>query len=228
MKVSWVNHGLSSSKEPLAIYSVDIQPSGNRFASGGADFKVKIWNLAPLRIQASSSSSSNNNSNRLLATLADHEGVVNIVRWSHSGHALATGADDRTVLIWQHFPEAQPTSVLGEVPSIECWRRMITLADHSADITDLCWSPDDSKLASASFDSSVIVWDLLSGTRIHRLTHHTGVVKGIAWDPLNKYVFPQKTNKIKKHLQYSFSFFFISSSSSFFFSEKKDFWHLKV
>lgn len=41
-KVEWVSH----SKMP--ILSVDVQPNGFRYVTGGTDHKVCIWNLLPV------------------------------------------------------------------------------------------------------------------------------------------------------------------------------------
>ena len=30
-----------------------------------------------------------------------HQGCVNIVRWSNNGHYLASGGDDKIVMLWQ-------------------------------------------------------------------------------------------------------------------------------
>ena len=39
--VSWVSHS------NMPILSVDVQPNGFRFVTGGSDHKVTIWNLLP-------------------------------------------------------------------------------------------------------------------------------------------------------------------------------------
>ena len=41
-KIRWVSH----SKFPIA--SVDVQPNGYRFITGGADSFVRVWNLMPV------------------------------------------------------------------------------------------------------------------------------------------------------------------------------------
>lgn len=44
-KVRWVSHSKST------ILSVDVQPNGYRFITGGADAYVRIWNLMPVICQ---------------------------------------------------------------------------------------------------------------------------------------------------------------------------------
>ena len=41
-KVYWVSHS------NMPILSVDVQPNGFRFVTGGTDHKVCIWNLLPV------------------------------------------------------------------------------------------------------------------------------------------------------------------------------------
>lgn len=41
-KIRWVSHTKTT------ILSVDVQPSGYRFITGGADAYVRIWNLMPV------------------------------------------------------------------------------------------------------------------------------------------------------------------------------------
>ena len=70
------------------IFSVDVHPHGTRFATAGSDHKVKVWNLLPvLNVHQELSS----DTPKLLATLADHFGPVNVARFSHNGRFLASG-----------------------------------------------------------------------------------------------------------------------------------------
>ncbi len=41
-KINWTSHS------NLPILSVDVQPNGYRFITGGSDHKVCIWNLLPV------------------------------------------------------------------------------------------------------------------------------------------------------------------------------------
>lgn len=41
-RIRWVSHTKTT------ILSVDVQPSGYRFITGGADAYVRIWNLMPV------------------------------------------------------------------------------------------------------------------------------------------------------------------------------------
>jgi len=123
----------------LSIFAVDVQHSGLRFATGGADSKVRIWALAPLLEEVAATTSSdkenpfaeNNNANdnggastspppstpRLLATLSDHLQSVNAVRFAPcgSGNRLATGADDGTACVF----ELRGPAAVGLIPVLD-------------------------------------------------------------------------------------------------------------
>ena len=59
---------------------------------------------------------------------------------------------------WQEGIEKVPIYV-WEVAS---GKRLATLRGHPTDIQDLAISPDNSLLASASYDGSILLWDLKS------------------------------------------------------------------
>jgi WD40 repeat protein len=62
-------------------------------------------------------------------------------------------------------------------------RLLYTLRGHEQEINRLAWSPDGRSLASASFDSTVRIWDTETGKLEHTLTGHNGAVYSVAWSP---------------------------------------------
>ena len=80
-------------------------------------------------------------------------------------------------------------------PSAENWRNKLVLRGHHNNVVDLGWSADDSRLATASIDNSVMVWDAATGALIRRLELHTSFVKGVAWDPVGTYLASQSEDK---------------------------------
>ncbi|VDP86585.1 unnamed protein product [Echinostoma caproni] len=113
------------------------------------------------------------------------------------GSRLATGGVVDTcgvVILWN--------MVLIRDPSLETDsnipRKLFQMDSHQ-DIIDLAWSQDGRKLASASVDNNVIVWCRQStGTGapgqfalLTTLRGHHGFVKGVAWDPIGRYLATQ-------------------------------------
>jgi WD40 repeat protein len=69
-------------------------------------------------------------------------------------------------------------------PTPEHWSALLlTLEGHSGGVTAIQFSPDDSKLASASLDKKVMVWDASTGTRLHTLGGHSGGVTAVQFSP---------------------------------------------
>ncbi|KAG6548535.1 hypothetical protein Mapa_010023 [Marchantia paleacea] len=184
-KLDWLRHA------GLQIFSLDIQPDGSRFATAGGDHKVRIWSMTALQ-----SSDQGPSQPRLLATLRDHFGSVNCVRWAKGGHFIASGSDDNLILVHKRHPGSGTTEFgSGEPPDAENWKTLLTLRGHSADVVDLGWSPDDSMIASCSLDNSVRIWSALNGNLISVLMGHTSLVKGVAWDPVGSFLATQSDDK---------------------------------
>jgi protein HIRA/HIR1 len=77
----------------------------------------------------------NDPSQRLLATMRDHFGSVNYVRWAKHGHYLAFGSDDQVILIHER-KDCSGTSEFGsgEPLDVENWKVVMTLRAHSTDV----------------------------------------------------------------------------------------------
>ncbi|KAI5062273.1 hypothetical protein GOP47_0022812 [Adiantum capillus-veneris] len=186
-KPAWLRH------EGLQIFSIDIQPTGHRFATAGGDHKVRIWDMKYLsRVEADTGSAPLH----LLATLRDHFGSVNCVRWSKQGRLIASGSDDQIVLIHERRSGSGTTEFgSGEAPDVENWKVLLTLRGHTADVVDLCWCSDDSLLASCSLDNTIHIWNMSNGSQVTILKGHTSLVKGIAWDPVGSFLASQSDDK---------------------------------
>ncbi|KAL8130119.1 hypothetical protein V2J09_019274 [Rumex salicifolius] len=185
-KPSWIKH------EGLQIFSIDIQPGGGRFATGGGDHKVRIWDMKYVGRDFGKDDSTQ----RLLATLRDHFGSVNCVRWAKHGRYIASGSDDQVILIHERKPGSGTTEFgSGEPPDVENWKVVMTLRGHTADVVDLNWSPDDSILASGSLDNTVHIWNMSNGICTAVLRGHSSLVKGVTWDPIGSFIASQSDDK---------------------------------
>ncbi|XP_016511797.1 protein HIRA isoform X1 [Nicotiana tabacum] len=185
-KPSWIRH------EGMQIFSIDIQPGGLRFATGGGDHKVRIWNMKCVGRDLEADESTP----KLLATLRDHFGSVNCVRWAKHGRYVASGSDDQVILVHERKPGSGTTEFgSGEPPDVENWKVTMTLRGHTADVVDLNWSPDDSTLASGSLDNTIHIWSMSNGICTAVLRGHSSLVKGVTWDPIGSFIASQSDDK---------------------------------
>jgi WD40 repeat protein len=60
---------------------------------------------------------------------------------------------------------------------------LLTLKGHTSFVESVVFSPDGSRLASASFDRTIKIWDTASGQVLHTLKGHTSVVTSVAFSP---------------------------------------------
>ncbi|KAM3935560.1 F-box-like/WD repeat-containing protein TBL1X isoform 1-T3 [Leptodactylus fuscus] len=118
---------------------------------------------------------------RPVKTFQGHTNEVNAIKWDPSGMLLASCSDDMTLKIW---------SMKQDV----C---VHDLQAHNKEIYTIKWSPTgpgtsnpnaNIMLASASFDSTVRLWDVERGVCIHTLTKHQEPVYSVAFSPDGKYL----------------------------------------
>ncbi|XP_065663426.1 protein HIRA isoform X2 [Hydra vulgaris] len=193
LKPDWVNHN------GKPIFSIDVHPDGSRFATGGQGEDggiVIIWNVGPVineKLEADFAVP------RMLCQMDDHTGCVNCLRWSTSGKYLASGGDDKLVMIWELSLKKGSSTLFGTggtVLIIENWICVHVLRGHVGDILDLAWSPDDSYIATGSVDNTINIWNAQSfPLLVHTIKGHNGLVKGVTFDPVGKYLASQADDK---------------------------------
>ncbi|XP_005097163.1 WD and tetratricopeptide repeats protein 1 [Aplysia californica] len=108
--------------------------------------------------------------------LEGHEGCVNCLEWNERGSMLASGSDDRHVILWDPFKHKTITSIR---------------TGHQGNIFSVKFLPhsNDSLIVTGAADHRINVHDLNRKETTHVFTYHLGRVKRIATAPNIPYIF---------------------------------------
>ncbi|ESW27867.1 hypothetical protein PHAVU_003G239000 [Phaseolus vulgaris] len=206
----WTTNGelkstLSKHKGP--IFSLKWNKKGDYLLTGSCDQTAIVWDVkaeewkqqfefhsgptldVDWRNNVSFATSSTDNmiyvckigETRPIKTFAGHQGEVNCVKWDPTGSLLASCSDDITAKIWSMKQDTY----------------LHDLKEHSKEIYTIRWSPTGPGtnnpnhklvLASASFDSTVKLWDVELGKLIYSLDGHRHPVYSVAFSPNGEYL----------------------------------------
>ena len=94
--------------------------------------------------------------------------------------SAALFAPSRTVLREAGGKTALVSYVKRSPPTPQHWSALLlTLVGHSREVYNVQFSPDGSKLVSASRDNKVMVWNPSTGAHLHTLEGHSGPVEAV-------------------------------------------------
>jgi WD40 repeat protein len=141
-----------------AVFELAFSRDGSLLASASADQTVKIWNTA---------------TGERLDTLGQPEGEQRAVAFSPDDQWVVAGGADRQVRMWRLVSRDQP-----RINPLKFSRTA-----HESPIVELAFSPDGSRLVSASEGRELILWSTAELTPIHRYELQPDVVTGIAFEP---------------------------------------------
>ncbi|KAG0152309.1 hypothetical protein CROQUDRAFT_649678 [Cronartium quercuum f. sp. fusiforme G11] len=219
------SHPYAKSEHDKLVENYEQQKGfGNvwRLATAGGDNMVMMWLVYPkptmaqmahyrtvqqMTTQPSNSAAGNDTTSLIehqnapvveyLATLAKHQGVVNVVRFCPKGEMLASAGDDGNVLLWVLSTSTTAPSTFSENQyDRENWRtRLMLRGPAQCEIYDMAWSPCGDFLLTGDTAKTARIWNVTDGLCIKQITEHTNFVQGVAWDPLGKFIVTQSSDR---------------------------------
>ncbi|KAI5299049.1 hypothetical protein KEM56_003556, partial [Ascosphaera pollenicola] len=146
-----------------AILATSFSPaSSSRMVTGSGDNTARMWDC---------------DTGTPIHTLKGHKSWVLAVSWSPNDQMVATGSMDNDVRLWN----AKTGTALGG-----------PMKGHTKWIMSLAWEPyhlqksGSPRLASASKDSTVRIWDAVTRKILSVLTGHKGSVTCVRWGGTGK------------------------------------------
>ncbi|XP_006657641.1 WD40 repeat-containing protein HOS15 [Oryza brachyantha] len=118
---------------------------------------------------------------RPVKSFSGHQSEVNAIKWDPTGSLLASCSDDWTAKIW----------------SMKQDKCVYDFKEHTKEIYTIRWSPtgpgtnnpnQQLLLASASFDSTIKLWEVEQGRLLYSLAGHRQPVYSVAFSPGGEYL----------------------------------------
>jgi WD40 repeat protein/serine/threonine protein kinase len=183
-----------------AVRAVAFSPDGQRLAAAGADRTITVWDASPLTQETADDE---------IRTMRGHLDRVFQAAFTPDGRRLASVGSDRAIRIWDPASAREVSKIgfkgdvfaaayspdgrwLATAPSdgpvlilnarTEKEARRLT-GPRAGPIKSLAFSRDSTRLATASWDRMVRVWEVASGRLLLELKGHEEPVTSVAFSP---------------------------------------------
>jgi WD40 repeat protein/transcriptional regulator with XRE-family HTH domain len=189
---------LTLSGHTSGVLGVAFSPDGNRLFTASRDGTVKVWDISP-------------SAGADWLNLVGHAARITSVTYSPNGTRLATWSSDGTVIIWDstsgkalrtihhenaanggnasYSPDGKRLAIVSGKAAIvydaESGAALLALAPFQHDAITVLFSPDGTRLAAASIDGVIRIYDSVTGKMRIEFTSATPLSQ-IAFSPDGK------------------------------------------
>jgi WD40 repeat protein len=123
-----------------SVHAVSWSPDSTFIAVGEEDSTIGVWNIT---------------THQNVYTYTGHTTDVFCVAWSPDGKSIASGSGDGLVEVWDAFSGKHVYTYRGHADMY--FGHLISGSNAAVD--GVSWSPDGKRIASASSDNTVQVWN---------------------------------------------------------------------
>jgi transducin (beta)-like 1 len=165
------NHSFVTFKgHTSAVNSIKWDPSRKLLASCSDDHTIRIWDTTKALEEVSSTTTTEN-------TSSTSPPITTTVAAAAAG---TTTTENKNSITESSSSSSSPNSKMSSKNFL-----VHTLAEHEKEVYTIRWSPPNAEtlsLASASFDHTVKIWDISTGT-CTRTFEHQDAVHGVEYSP---------------------------------------------
>jgi WD40 repeat protein len=146
------------------VWSVAFSPDGTRIVTGSLDKTAKVWDARTGSPQLE---------------LKGHTSQVTSVAFSPDGTRIVTGSHDLTAKLWDALTGTPQLALKGHTVEVSA----PPLKGYTGEVRGVAFSPDGTRIATASRDRTARVWDARTGTSELELKGHSSWVLSVAFSP---------------------------------------------
>ncbi|KAF2813016.1 WD repeat-containing protein 57 [Mytilinidion resinicola] len=153
-------HAIEYIETEFPVTAIALSEAGNELFSGGIDNDIKVWDLRKRAVAYS---------------LIGHTDTVTSLQISPDSQSLLSHSHDSTVRTWDIRPFAATNRHLHTYDGAH--------VGMEKNLLKASWDSKGEKIAAASGDQSVIVWDARTGKLLYKLPGHRGCVNDVRFSP---------------------------------------------